>query len=545
MESEHRVALEDDPSLEIRSHSISRSSMGSPASAVARSESAALARLAQRVADMGITRPEVLRVVPAYHAFQRCGAAFRSSTRDELYHMSVASEEIPCFWSHSWHGGHRKKVLTLLTIYNGPAAIACGFLAALSMMALFSYGQLPGIQRDRREPEKLSSTWSLCAGISVAMLSFLFWRPQKKVFFDRICINETDVDLKYDAILSLAGMLKRSSEMLVLWDSSWSERLWCLFELAAFLKSKRNSKQVLTIRPTFLGPCSVCAFLGMSLAFLPVTTFPAQRYSLPAIFLCVFGTLSICGCSMAFRGYFRSVERLKEQLQSVKLEQTRSLCCDTNHRDAEGRQVICDREILKECVALWFGSTEAFEETVRRDVAELVASELDRVFNRRWSIAVSMPMFWALMDCSATHWKTQDLPRAVAWFVGGLSLWILSAPIFIDYFIYLTYLFRHQNPSSRVRDWGQNLAVLLLTLPALLGLLGVFFLVRLFPPKPLLRGGLYVAVMLTLATTHQVVKWLRNGRGRCGSVGCGSCLGKTGPWSMEVPSEAGSTGSTA
>lgn len=43
----------------------------------------------------------------------------------------------------------------------------------------------------------------------------------------------------------------------------------------------------------------------------------------------------------------------------------------------------------------------------------------------------------------------------------------------------------------------------------------------------------------------QVVKWLRNGRGRCGSVGCGSCLGKTGPWSMEVPSEAGSTGSTA
>ena len=48
------------------------------------------------------------------------------------------------------------------------------------------------------------------------MLSFLFWRPQKKVFFDRICINETDVDLKYDAILSLAGMLKRSSAALPL-----------------------------------------------------------------------------------------------------------------------------------------------------------------------------------------------------------------------------------------------------------------------------------------------------------------------------------------
>ncbi|CAK9072351.1 unnamed protein product, partial [Durusdinium trenchii] len=85
-------------------------------------------------------------------------------------------------------------------------------------------------------------------------------------------------------------------------------------------------------------------------------------------------------------------------------------------------------------------------ETVRRDVAELVASELDR-----------------RLGATGNNGKRC-----------GLLVFdpILSAPIFIDYFIYLTYLFRHQNPSSRVRDWGQNLAVLLLTLPALLGLLG-------------------------------------------------------------------------
>ena len=120
----------------------------------------------------------------------------------------------------------------------------------------------------------------------MTLLLFCFGRPKQEVFFDRICIHPGDEALKLDAIFSLAGILKESKdstkknqktrwtvtesqyhyyktchmcffssqtkrykrfdsiryqEMLVLWDQSWSSRLWCLFELAAFLKSTVDS----------------------------------------------------------------------------------------------------------------------------------------------------------------------------------------------------------------------------------------------------------------------------------------------------------------
>ena len=57
--------------------------------------------------------------------------------------------------------------------------------------------------------------------------------------------------------------------MLVLWDPTWSDRLWCVFELAAFLRSKVASEQVLLIRPTVLGPCSIALFIAAFVVMLP------------------------------------------------------------------------------------------------------------------------------------------------------------------------------------------------------------------------------------------------------------------------------------
>ena len=52
------------------------------------------------------------------------------------------------------------------------------------------------------------------------------------------------------------------------------ERLWCLFELAAFLKSKKTSsrKQTLIVRPIFLGPISIAVFVFCTAVCLPFLT---------------------------------------------------------------------------------------------------------------------------------------------------------------------------------------------------------------------------------------------------------------------------------
>ena len=88
----------------------------------------------------------------------------------------------------------------------------------------------------------------------------------------------------------------------------------------------------LLIRPTIIGPCSVGAFLGMFVAYVPSITIPAPEQHLPAPFFGIFGSVALYGCSMVFRSYFRSLDVLKEQLRSMSFENARSHCCDSNHR---------------------------------------------------------------------------------------------------------------------------------------------------------------------------------------------------------------------
>ena len=169
---------------------------------------------------------------------------------------------------------------------------------------------------------------------------------------------------KLKAIFSLAGLLKKSDSMLILWDPSWTERLWCLFELAAFLQSKKDLKKELIIRPTFLGPVHIAVFLTCVAGMIPLTMAPidvsngAIAFVVPAIFMCLSGFVVFYVAMSTLRRYFRDLDIMKQQLLSISFDTARSSCCDTNHVGASGAPVICDRRIVQECVNVWFGSQE-------------------------------------------------------------------------------------------------------------------------------------------------------------------------------------------
>ncbi|OLP88959.1 hypothetical protein AK812_SmicGene29629 [Symbiodinium microadriaticum] len=65
-------------------------------------------------------------------------------------------------------------------------------------------------------------------------LSFGLWSPS--IWIDRLCIHQTDLDLKAEQIKSVPTFVARSSRMLVLCDGSYFERLWCNLELATFAR---------------------------------------------------------------------------------------------------------------------------------------------------------------------------------------------------------------------------------------------------------------------------------------------------------------------
>ena len=108
-------------------------------------------------------------------------------------------------------------------------------------MLLFGLGTLPGIDRGWLDDSFQWSCWSTFSGFVLANLVLIFWRPRTAVFLDRICISQSDARLKTEAILSLAGLLKNSDGMLILWDPTWTERLrlgrpghFCVFSLLGF-----------------------------------------------------------------------------------------------------------------------------------------------------------------------------------------------------------------------------------------------------------------------------------------------------------------------
>eukprot|EP00438_Fugacium_kawagutii_P005387 Skav219703 [mRNA] locus=scaffold5486:37341:39002:+ [translate_table: standard] len=401
-------------------------------------------QVARLVAQMRITNPEVLRVTRAHQAFENCASAFRAEERS-LHHKSWKSERISRFWSHSWHGNAWAKVATLLVLYNGLASVLLGTCAALVMMCLFSFRLLPGFSRGVENAEEfLWSTWSVATGLVVSVTVFILWKPRQLVFFDRVCISE-DPALKTAAIFSLAGMLKNSNEMLVLWDPTWSDRLWCLFELAAFLKCKKTDKEkVLIVRPTFVGPCSIAVFLTVCAAMLGLTTLPMPLGKglvvlIPLLGLLIFGSLGGFFAVMAFRAYFHSVQLLEEKLLSKSFDSVRSSCCDMGHVGANGRPIVCDREVVEQCVTMWFGSIQAFEESIRSELLDVVTTELRQgVFTKGWALQVSTPILWALMDIAASQFSFGEWENAVENSVLGLLLWLICAPMLVDALILLT-----------------------------------------------------------------------------------------------------------
>ena len=494
-------------------------------------ELALIPEVAKLVADMSILNPEVLRVTPVYKAFQRCSEAFRPHHRKRLYHKSRRSEEVTRFWSHSWHGSHWQKVLTLLVLYNGLASILLGTFAAFVMMCLFGFEFLPGYTRFGTD-SIVWSTWSLATGLVVSFASFVMWKPQEEVFFDRICISD-DPMLKAEAILSLAGILNKSKNMLVLWDPSWSDRLWCLFELAAFLKCKnaKDRQQVLNIRPTFVGPCSVAVFLTVSAGMLGLTTLPMPPNLIPGSLLhelvpvsglLVLGAVTGFSAIMAFRGYFHSLKILEKKLASTSFDEVRSFCCQQNHVDAAGCPIVCDREMVKQCVSIWFGSTEAFEELIRSDVSEIIAEELrQNVFTRGWMLQVTAPLLWGCMDVSASNYRISrgHLQFAFELLVNGLVVWLLAVPLISELTISLTRRYCSQASCPicpRLADFFLKVGMWLVPATSV-GLLCVIFVLIRFamPPEQDLnstssmawvRSASFTGAMLTIVMVNHGLK---------------------------------------
>ena len=467
-------------------------------------------QVAKDLANMEVVNPEVVRVTPVFRVFQQGAAALRESEVD-FYFKSQSTLKISTFWSHSWHGSRWNKIITLITIYNGPAAAVSGMVSAVVAMILYCFEVLPSLDRGREEAGIFYgySCWSLWFGFIVTTLVMIFWQPRKRIFLDRICISSTNQRLKAQAIFSLAGLLKHSDSMLVLWDPTWTERLWCLFELAAFLQSKKDQKKQLLIRPTFLGPMHISFFLVSFAGMIPLIMVPID-VSQPILMLAVAGGVVLCASVASYlatstlRSYFRDLDIMKQQLLDVSFDSSRSSCCDNGHIGRGGRRALCDRKIVKECVNQWFGSQEAFEHTLRSQILDILTCDLAKqAFTTKSTLAMFMPIMWAFMDYAASEQRFFPgrfwMRHTPAFLLDGLSIWLVFMPMLKDVLLLVGEVTRARPKSLLMEIIKNSFASMSLLLPAMIVMgtyVGLYFIPAFHDLPALVRSGIFFACML-------------------------------------------------
>ncbi|CAJ1390748.1 unnamed protein product, partial [Effrenium voratum] len=156
------------------------------------------------------------------------------------------------FWSHSWHGPRVQKFVLLLVLYNGLAAALIGTLVVAGVRLLFEFGpKKTYLVNSDAFAVRVDVVLATMGGFGAAAVSLFLWRSRQMIFFDRMCIDTQPKQWRVAQILQIGAMLKRSKSLLVCWDESFAQRLWCMFELAAFMKAHPQPR--LIIRPTNVG----------------------------------------------------------------------------------------------------------------------------------------------------------------------------------------------------------------------------------------------------------------------------------------------------
>eukprot|EP00927_Polykrikos_kofoidii_P083294 TRINITY_DN8499_c0_g1_i3.p1 TRINITY_DN8499_c0_g1~~TRINITY_DN8499_c0_g1_i3.p1 ORF type:complete len:515 (-),score=47.29 TRINITY_DN8499_c0_g1_i3:85-1629(-) len=373
-----------------------------------------------RMRHFQVADSELLRGTPAKFPLRYCGAALRRRTRlnppsttnkrvdegnssDDFHARSRAVKTINQFWSHSWADAGWLKVVILLVECNGLAAGVAGTLAAFVVSALVVAGALPVMGTISFYDKEASLTpWSLSAGVLCFVLTLLFWPSGQLVFLDTICISQVNTKRQLDGVRSIGAFLKASQSMLVLLDSTYVTRLWCVFEIAAYSKLMDDfpDKQM-QFKPLPQGSMFIFWFLACTLhAYLMIMDHAIVEFHPINI---VLSFLMRVAFFHSMRHYQHVMAKLRGQLKEFTMDASRCFCCTVGHVHPETRaQLLCDRDAVYPCVEAWFGSSEAFQNFVQHSLCDKFVTGITReVLPYKIIVMSDLPLVWTSLDVMA------------------------------------------------------------------------------------------------------------------------------------------------
>ena len=227
--------------------------------------------------------------------------------------------------------------------------------------------------------------------------------PKKHlVFFDKLCVHQSDSKKKHAAIRSFAAFVGCSDRLLVLWSSAYFSRLWCTLEFATlvrkFCENGGKGRLPCDFQPLRL-PLTVCATAAIATIWLWCVALSYvlliemdQAQSLGSkVLTALMALFGMPALMHALRSYTRERAELKTQLKNFDVE-----CAECFSME--------DREIILETIRHWFGSLPAFNTYVRTTVcAQLMISIGTRAnFPFAMSLQAVLPMCFNGLDFVAS-----------------------------------------------------------------------------------------------------------------------------------------------
>ncbi|CAK0840918.1 unnamed protein product [Prorocentrum cordatum] len=389
------------------------------------------------------------------------------------------------------------KLLTLAVYFNGVPALCASFAVGVLVLTL----QVTGVLVQRKKPERFLAAgveyeeahgvWCFPAGICTFFFVLLYWQVCREcvlqplyVFVDKMCINQRDPVQKERGVHSLGGFLHKSDRMIMLCTPRYFSRMWCAFEVAAWLRLKDVSSIV------FLPP-SDAVFTGVFFSIVLLshcgvyvgTHFPSVPISDCAKVAALLAPLPL---AMSARPVMRDLLSMPELLRAHDVAQTKCFCCEQKHADpVTGSALLCDREMVYAAIDSWYGSgtprsslemladkSQSCTAAESRDGKTRFNEEVQTKLSEALQVMVARPVSYTscLISASPSMWYFLDyvtaivldgpfdafltLKRAVRTLTISFLLW----PLMRANIVAMAKCFRHRG-ANRCQELGRSFAV--------------------------------------------------------------------------------------
>mmetsp|Transcript_36160 Transcript_36160/g.84661 ORF Transcript_36160/g.84661 Transcript_36160/m.84661 type:complete len:582 (+) Transcript_36160:36-1781(+) len=402
--------------------------------------------------------PELVRAVPLSACLASWGRPFWNEDEGMFSvdpandHLSQKTDQIDNFLSHDWGTSRSLKVLTLLWMFNIRAATVATFLMSciVGFLRIFWTGTM------------LDHWRSIFFGYATFVIVLCWWQRiqslfgfRRTVFLDKLCIAQHDAELKQRGILGLAGFLEKSNTLTILWTPRWATRLWCTYELAAFMQQSNKLIELMPVRMAgiLLMQCGCWSSISIAHAIVASGSDDGQEgdsdlaaHRLTLIRLGIFSVIVVALLVwMVHTGlwFMKELAELPGQLKAFRIQDAACYCCAHGHRHPKtGAKIPCDREYVYWMIRRWFHDPEAPGESNLDSFNALVREQLAPVVLKHAG-GSTLPLSYALYACAACNlpWLIDYIPWWVAagdsgektgiaffvWWLRGMMLFLFHA----------------------------------------------------------------------------------------------------------------------